>query len=230
MKIGVIVLARSSSRRLPNKHFLMINNKKVIDYIIDKLLIFFEKDQIVIATSNKKEDNQFSIYAKEKNIKVFRGSLENVAERFLNASINFDYSIRINGDNVFLDSKLIMDTLNNIKLGEYNLITNVIGNTYPSGMTIEAFKVSFYSHHLTLINNNSDWREHVSKYFYDNYKSFAGSTFEIINQRKIETKNMKISLDTKEDYELLVKIANQFVLNHINYDMEEIYEIYERIE
>ena len=229
MKYCAVVLARSSSRRLPNKHFLLINDKKVIDYIVDKLLLFMNREQIIIATSNNKEDDQFSIYANEKNINIYRGSLENVAERFYKASLNFDYAIRINGDNVFLDSHLVEHTIKIIEQDNFDIITNQIGKTYPSGLTIEAFNVRFFKESLVMINTRDDWREHVSKYFYDNYDNFEKNTHVIMNKRNTLTNNMKISLDDEMDYELLKKIAKKFTKPHIFYEMEDIYEIYMQI-
>ena len=54
MKLLAIVLARKNSKRLKNKHHLLIGNKSMIEYTFDFLnnLNFFEN--IIVSTDDKK--------------------------------------------------------------------------------------------------------------------------------------------------------------------------------
>lgn len=108
-KVGVIVLSRYSSSRLPGKALLEIREKPVLLYIIERIREVFDNNNIVIATSIENSDNPIVSFANKHGIKIFRGSLENVSERFYSAAKkqDWEYAIRINGDNIFLDIPLL---------------------------------------------------------------------------------------------------------------------------
>ena len=57
-KIAIFLAARSGSKRLPNKHFLMVNSYlKVIDLCILRLKKVKLVKKIYLCTTKKKEDD-----------------------------------------------------------------------------------------------------------------------------------------------------------------------------
>jgi spore coat polysaccharide biosynthesis protein SpsF len=108
MRIGIIVLCRYSSSRLPGKILLPLYGKPILEYILEKITSVVPKDSVVVCTSDLKTDDSISTYCTDKGYNCFRGSLDNVAQRFLNCAdhYQFDYIVRINGDNLFLDNFL----------------------------------------------------------------------------------------------------------------------------
>ena len=74
MKIGAIIQARSGSTRLPNKHFLKVNDQPIIIELISRLKKVKTIKDIIIATTKKKKDDKFINLSKENKIKLFRGS------------------------------------------------------------------------------------------------------------------------------------------------------------
>jgi spore coat polysaccharide biosynthesis protein SpsF len=58
MRIGVIVQARMTSRRLPGKVLMNIAEQKILDHIINSYSKIKEIDKIVIATSEEDEDSE----------------------------------------------------------------------------------------------------------------------------------------------------------------------------
>ena len=56
MKIGAIVLSRMGSSRLPGKALKKIKKKSIIDYVIERVLLIENIDQVIIATSYRKID------------------------------------------------------------------------------------------------------------------------------------------------------------------------------
>ena len=56
MKTGVIVQARMSSQRLPDKVLTMVNGKPLLQYLLERLTHCSSIDQIVVATSEDKSD------------------------------------------------------------------------------------------------------------------------------------------------------------------------------
>ena len=94
-------------------------------------------------------------YCIKNQIKYFRGNLENVAERFLHAGLKFDYdyAIRVNGDNLFLDHKLISEMISMLDLNHYDLVSNVKDRTFPKGISVEIVNINFYKKLFSKFNN-----------------------------------------------------------------------------
>ena len=59
MKFIAIVEARTGSKRLPNKVMKKLNKKEAIIFLVDRLKRSKEIDKIVIATTDKKNDDKF---------------------------------------------------------------------------------------------------------------------------------------------------------------------------
>ena len=108
-------------------------DKPILTYIIDRLKCVENLDDFIVATSINATDQPIVDYCIKNQIKYFRGNLENVAKRFLHAGLkfHFDYAIRVNGDNLFLDHKLISEMISVLNLCNYDLVSNVKGQNIP---------------------------------------------------------------------------------------------------
>ena len=172
LKIGAIVLARCDSTRLPRKVLRKLNGKPLIWYCLERIKKVKEIDSIIITTSDRKNDDRLANYAYQEGLSIFRGSKENVSERFLECSKHFmlDYAIRVNVDCPFIDIKLLNTGISLIKKN-YDLITNVYPRTFPFGIILEIVKVKKYQE---IFPNffSADHFEHVTKYMYENIEEF----------------------------------------------------------
>ena len=81
MKKIIIIQARQNSTRFPNKVLQQINGISIIEIIIKRLTKSKKVDQIVIATSRSKKNNELVKILKAKGYNVFRGSENNVLNR-----------------------------------------------------------------------------------------------------------------------------------------------------
>jgi len=207
-KIGITILSRYSSKRLKGKALLKINGKELLSHIIDKINYDIPNIETIITTSVDKSDDIIVDYCKRNNYKYFRGSLDNVAKRILDCSneYNWDYTIRINGDNLFVDTSSIKNMISLINGNEFDFITNVPGRTFPFGMSIEIIKTNFFK---TIINdfNQSD-KEHVTSWLYNN--EGIGSRYIFINKYYPKLSGVKLSIDSEEDICLAKKIFSFF--------------------
>ena len=53
MDFAIIIQARTNSGRFPKKIFAKIDQRNVLEFLIDRLLKTFSKDKIIIATNKK---------------------------------------------------------------------------------------------------------------------------------------------------------------------------------
>ena len=54
MEKAIIIQGRSDSKRFPQKILKKIDNRTVLQFLIDSLLDYFDKKEIIIATTEKK--------------------------------------------------------------------------------------------------------------------------------------------------------------------------------
>ena len=110
-----IIQARTGSSRLPNKILLKILNKHILLLLIDRVIASNLIDQVIIATTENKEDDQISKLVENyhKNVLIFRGDEYDVLDRYYQSAIQYkkdigDFDIvRITSDCPLIDPKII---------------------------------------------------------------------------------------------------------------------------
>jgi spore coat polysaccharide biosynthesis protein SpsF len=226
--IGAIVLARYSSRRLPGKALIKINGKHVLSYSLERLKKVFKSSSIVLATSVDPSDDPIEEFAVRNNIAVFRGSLTNVAERFFQAAVanGLTYGVRINGDNVFVDTTVLREMVDIAASGKYDFVSNVKGRTFPKGMSIEIVRMAFYQQCLPDIGKFNEHSEHVTSYLYNHA---GGNFFYYYNSLLPEAAGIQMALDTPEDLERTRLIVNEFTRPQEEYNLPEVLSIWKSL-
>ena len=81
-KTAVIIQARMGSKRLPGKIMRKIMGKPMIEYLIERISKSKLVDDLIIATSDKKENLQLIKFLKTKNLNYFIGDEEDVLSRY----------------------------------------------------------------------------------------------------------------------------------------------------
>jgi spore coat polysaccharide biosynthesis protein SpsF len=224
-KIGVVILSRYSSSRLPGKALKEIFGKKILEYIIERVNQVFPLENIVLATSNEASDDPIATFAENYGVGLYRGSLDNVSRRFYEAAHekDWDYAIRINGDNIFMDINLLKEISALALTNEYDFISNVKERTFPKGMSVEAVRMIHYANLLPIIENDENYREHVTLYLYEHDENKKYKY--ILNSDLPQVSGIQMALDTQEDFDRSQKIIAQFHKPHFYYNLEEIYNI-----
>lgn len=220
MKIGVVILCRYNSSRLPGKILKTIKGQPILKHIVNRINEVPELE-CVVATSDESSDDKIAEFCTTEGINYFRGSLENVSQRFLKAAEaqEFTYAIRINGDNIFIDTKTLMEMIESAKSDEFDFLSNVKGRTFPFGMSIEILKTSFYQELQSKLDT-SYYQEHVTIYLYEN--EAEGDRCYFINKQVPEAKGLKLAIDTPEDFKQASQIINHPSFNLKDYTLKDI--------
>lgn len=223
-KIVCIIQARMGSTRLPGKVMKKIKGETVLYYVVERVKQSNLIDQIVIATTTNKRDDVIVKEAERLKVDCFRGSEEDVLSRYYGAAQKYDADIvvRITSDCPLIDpkitDKIIRYYLNN---NGFDLVTNAgpyIGNrSYPRGLDVEVFSFDV----LKEVFENATakhQREHVTPYVYENSEQFK--IYYVKAEEILKRPDIRITLDTKQDFELISKIMDHFVT--INFNSEEL--------
>jgi N-acetylneuraminate synthase/N,N'-diacetyllegionaminate synthase len=226
MKVGAIILARMTSSRLPGKGLRKINGREILGHIIDGLRKSNYITHIIIATSDEAQDDELEVFAKKENVICFRGSLNNVSERFLQAAkySDLNFALRINGDNLFVNPLLVDQAVTRALAGA-DFVSNVPGRTFPKGMSVELIKTTLYESLYPLFYTKSHF-EHVTQYLYEN-KVLCHI---IKNDYYPAAAGKQIAIDTQFDFELSEKVIRQLNCPLENVGLEELFKTYVKCE
>lgn len=197
--LGVVILARLSSSRLPGKALMEIEGKPVLGHILSRLKTVVPAENIILATSDESLDDALEAYAQKERIACHRGSLEKVGERFYAAakSLGTPYAARINGDNIFLDPAVLEELGVKASHGNYRFLSNVPERTYPKGMSVEIVALDYYQEQLQTIKSEPYCNEHVMVCLYQ--EPCPTNHFYQKNRNLPEASGIQLALDTAED-------------------------------
>tara|TARA_Y100000741_G_scaffold46773_1_gene32345 strand:- start:533 stop:1312 length:780 start_codon:yes stop_codon:yes gene_type:complete len=198
LKVGAIIFSRMDSKRLPGKALVNIGDKPMLGRVIDRAKCIKGIDKIIVATTFRKIDDEIANFSKDKGVNVFRGNVEDVASRAINACNKFHIEkfARICGDRPFFDPKLISILINMHNDFDVDLVTTMFPRTYPPGLTGEVIKVIALKNAM-LSNNDSENREHLTRYFYENSSKFIIKNY--TPDKLLDLKNIKLVVDNIND-------------------------------
>ena len=105
--VRIVLQARTGSKRLYGKVLLPIAKLPLV--ILCSKRLKNKKVPLTVAIPKNKRDNNLYKVLKKNNLKVSRGSLNNVTERLTKAARKYKYKyfIRISGDSPLIDPKII---------------------------------------------------------------------------------------------------------------------------
>jgi spore coat polysaccharide biosynthesis protein SpsF len=225
MKKAIIIQARMSSVRLPGKVLREFSNgKTIIEVLLLRIQQLKEENiEVIVATSNTKSDDVLVEYLMThfKWVKVFRGNLNNVLERYYDAAVanSVDIIIRITSDCPFIDPVLISKMLEVFENSNIEYLANAMPpdkSTFSDGFDVEIFSISALIKQMNLPELTVKDKEHVTFLFWGT-PHFKTGIFE-----NTETPNFqfKLSVDTIEDFHLADAIIKAIGYNKGFSDIE----------
>ena len=205
-KVVGVIQARLSSSRLPGKVLLPLGKEDnlVIDYVYSRLSSSTYIDEIYIATSNDKSDDDLANYCFKKNYQVFRGSLDDVLNRFSEVIklSQASHIVRITGDCPLIEPTIIDSCIIGCIVNKCDLF-GLKGN-FPDGLDVQVFSSDSILTAEKKAKKKSE-REHVGPYIEDPSNNFLIGGIEPF----LDHYNYRFVIDEKEDYELLKKIFEE---------------------
>ena len=228
----VYIQARIGSKRFPKKILKEVCSKTIIELIIERVQKIKKIDKIIIVTGPKEKNLKLIEEVSKLGIEFFCGSENNILDRFYQASCKFKSKniVRITADCPLLDFNLINYGLEIFPKKNVDILCNNRVRTFPHGLDFEIFT----KHALKIA-----WENNLSQF--ENYEKFK-STFIPPTKYMLEKKkfkkfdlknkenfsNIRITLDYKEDFELIKKIYEELYENNSNFGLNEIINLLEK--
>jgi len=211
-----IIQARMGSSRLPGKVLMEIDNKPLLKFMYERVDKATLIDKIVIATTISEIDDPIVDLCKNNNYEYYRGSEDDVLDRYYQAALPFNPKtvIRLTADCPLCDPNLVDKTIMLFNKKNVDYASNTVppdSKKYPDGMDVEVF--SFKSLKSAWKNSvDKKEREHVTFYFWKSNNDFSTALLD----NNHDWGKYRITVDYEEDFiciqeiNKILKIQNQF--------------------
>ena len=212
---SVFVPVRLSSTRLPSKALRKLKGKFCIERLIERIQRAKQPDFIVLCTTTEPSDNELVDLAKKMGIKLFRGSVVDILERYQLAARKFNVKniVNVDGDDIFCEPAFIDITCENLKKSDSDCI---IWKNLPLGTAPVGIKTSALEKICSLketVDTETGW----TKFFTDT--GMFQVKYLTSPESEKNDENIRLTLDYPEDLKLFEKIYENlnepFSLNDI---------------
>lgn len=200
MKVNAIIQARCGSTRFPNKVFALIDGKPLLWHVVNRLRYAGRIDQVIVATTVSAKDNAIEDWCRDSGVPCFRGSEENVLNRYYSASRAFpsDIVVRITADDPFKEPAVIDAVIGKLIEEGYDHVTNNLPPSFPEGLDCEAFTAAALERSEKEAETAFE-REHVTQYIYHHPELFRIGNVSCSRQLS----HLRWTIDKDEDLEMV---------------------------
>jgi len=182
---------------LPEKVLKPLRGKPIIKEILERCNSNKNVDITILATSTDSTNDKLASLVKEEcNLEIFRGSEEDVLDRYCAAASKYslDQVIRVTGDNPIIDNAIVDGLIkSHIETeADYSYTSG-----YPLGMNIEIASTKALLSAKKCGQSKLD-KEHVTYYIRNNPDVY--SVNRVFADLPKEIAQLRLTIDTEQDY------------------------------
>jgi spore coat polysaccharide biosynthesis protein SpsF len=184
------------STRLPGKVLASIDGQTMLARVVNRLQRATLINDLIVATTLKSADEPIVAESKRINVPIFRGSEEDVLDRYYQTAIynNVDSVVRITSDCPLIDPEEIDKVVREFLSKKPDYASNCLERSYPRGldtevMTMETLAKAWQEAHMYY------QRAHVTAYIYQNPRLFKLCSIKADG----DYSNHRWTVDTPED-------------------------------
>jgi spore coat polysaccharide biosynthesis protein SpsF len=179
-KVVAVIQARMGSKRLPGKSIADLAGKPLLWHVLERVKRSQRIDEIVLATTTKPEDDVLAEIGKGCGIGVFRGSENDLVDRYYQAAKAYkaDIVVRVCADNPCLEPEEIDRIIEYHLRGESDFSSNthnINGNGYPDGLGAEVLNFDKLEE-LWKTTTDPRHREHPHTFIYEHPERYRIGT------------------------------------------------------
>lgn len=220
-KVNIIIQARMGSTRLPGKILKPIMGRPMLDYLIERIHRVDTPHTLIIATTTNPQDEAIESFAKKENIKVFRGSEEDVLDRYYQTCCAYpaEIIVRITSDCPLIDPAIVDHAIHLLQNSKtpVDYISNTQQRSFPRGMDVEVFTFAALKAAANEATSAYD-REHVTPFIYNQPERFHLANF----AHTPDISKYRLTVDTPEDFLLISKIFEELYPNNKKFTLADI--------
>ena len=199
------------STRLPGKVLRRLGDTTVLGHVIRRCRCVGNLDLVVVATTTAEKDAAIVAAAEAEGAWVFRGSEEDVLDRYYNAAreARAQAVVRITSDCPLLDPGVVRALVERYLAGQdldppVDYVCNTLERTFPRGLDAEVFSFAAMERAWTMATSPAD-REHVTPYIYRHPELFRCENY----SNSADLSSLRWTLDTEDDWRLIEAIFRE---------------------
>lgn len=229
-----IIQARLTSRRLPGKMLEDISGRPLLWHVVDRARSGQRIQDTVVATTDNAADDPLVDLCREIDVKCFRGSEEDVLDRFYNAALanRSTIVVRLTGDCPIIDPGVIdqivvaqqnygVDYASNV--GTLDAEGHFLGRTFPDGLDAEAFTFETLERTWREAELPSE-REHLTSYIYKHPERFTIHQV----QQESDLSHLRWTVDGPEDLAVVRQIFGHLYSPQRHFTMADVLRLLEK--
>lgn len=209
MTVVAIVQARMGSSRLPGKVMKPLAGAPLIDLMLARLDKAHTLDKVVVATTDQPSDDRLAAHLEKSGRHVFRGSQNDVLNRFVGAAKAHaaDVVIRLTGDCPLIDAEIVDSMVEQFRKSGVDYLSNIDPPTYPDGFDTEIFTANALFRADREAQSAYE-REHVTPYL---RTSPTFTRRNVAHQRDLSA--MRLTVDEAADLAVVTGIVDALAPN-----------------
>lgn len=212
MKSAILITVSLKSKRLKKKALKKIYGYELITLLIKRLKKSQFRKNIIICTSNKSFDDPLVSIAYKNEIKIYRGEFLDVLKRLTNAANSFelDFIINCTGDNPLIDIKYV-------NILKYKMERSNLDFIETYGLPWGSFS---YGVRTSAMNKVCLLKKtYATEVWHDYFRKINNfSCYKIlVKNKKYFYPDLRVTVDTIEDFNLVKKIFKHFLKNFDDY-------------
>jgi len=230
MNIVTVVQARTSSSRLPNKVLFPLYGEPLLIRIIERISRATLAGTIVVATSQKEEDNIIENLCISNEIECFRGHLTDLLDRHYQLAVKYaaDAVVKIPSDCPLIDPFIIDQTIRYYieRYPALDFVSNLHPASYPDGNDVEIMSFGALETAWKEAKRSFE-REHTTPYIWENPDKFR------IGNVSWETgldfsASHRWTIDYEEDYQFILKVYEKLFPKNPSFGLYDILSLIEK--
>jgi glutamate-1-semialdehyde aminotransferase/spore coat polysaccharide biosynthesis protein SpsF (cytidylyltransferase family) len=225
--VVAVIQARMGSSRLPDKVLEPILDKPMLQHVVERVRRARTVDKVVVATTDRPADDAVEAFCRAHRIDVFRGSEEDVLDRFYRASSAFgaDIVVRITADCPLIDPIVMDKVVIRALAGDHvDYVTNRLRYTYPDGLDVETVSFTALEKAWKEARLPAD-REHVTSYI-RNPERFRMASVE--NETDLSPRNLRWTVDEPSDLQFVRSVYQRLGGNGNRFGLPEVLALLDR--
>jgi len=212
------------SKRLPGKSMADLAGRPLIWQVLERVKPCRQIDEIVLATTTTQEDDILIGVAEECGVRTFRGSENDLVDRYYQAAKKFeaDIVVRIGADNPMLEHEEIDRIIEYHKTGNSDFSYNAMeiqGSGYPDGLGAEVFDFEKLEE-LWKITSDPRNREHPHTYFFEHPEKYRIGT--VSCPQEFRRPELKLDVNTPEELKFLRAIYEYWYPKKKNFHITDV--------
>jgi spore coat polysaccharide biosynthesis protein SpsF len=225
--ILIVIQARMGSSRLYGKVMKKVCSKPLLYLMIERVQYSKYGHNLLIATTEEKEDDIIESLCRRDNVKCFRGSRVDLLDRHFKAALwqNADIVVKIPSDCPLIDPSVIDRVIEHFirNHDEVDYVSNLHPPTYPDGNDVEVMSFNALHRawkHATLAFE----REHTTPYIWMNTGIFRISN--VVWESGLDySKTYRFTLDYQEDFDFIKAVYEELYDDDPLFSLNDILEL-----